>query len=215
MNKLRPVILLVGLAVMLFTAAGWFGWRLLAYDASQGSTSAGEPDERRIQVIFQSHVLGGLPVRFSPQQRVQFVTPGVEQRNVYEFHNLSDETVYFTPVHAVAPADAARHYSMSVCFCFYDQKMPPRSKAEFTIVYTLDPGLSRRTNPVIINYNLKKIDADQFRRTPSPHDEGSEIIINEELSQQIDEDYRLQPDHHSHYTPMTWQISFINKGEQG
>ena len=161
--------------VCVFAVVGWFGWSLQGNDltAAEGDLSS----ERRVQVIFQSHVVGRLPVRFSPQERVQYVTPGVEHKNVYQFQNLSDETVYFTPIHAVAPSDAARNYSMSVCFCFYDQKMPPNSTAEFTLVYQLDPTISARTNPVFINYNLKPIEASQFRLKNPEHQPGAEIEV--------------------------------------
>ena len=161
--------------VALFAVVGWFGWNL--QDSGLGQAEVNGSD-RRVQVIFQSHVVGRLPVRFSPKERIQYVTPGVEQKNVYQFQNLSDETVYFTPIHAIAPADAARNYSMSVCFCFYDQTMPPNSTAEFTLVYQLDPAISTRTNPVFINYNLKPIEAEQFRLKNPVHQPGAEIQIN-------------------------------------
>ena len=180
MNK--NVFMVAGflVVVVVFTAVGWLGWRLQGNDYAQPSSDS-DNEERRVQVVFQSHVLGGLPVRFSPNERIQYVTPGVDHKNTYLFQNLSDQTVYFTPIHSVAPADAARHYSMSVCFCFYDQKMPPHSSAEFTLVYRLDPALSVRTNPVFINYNLKRIDASQFRLDSPDHQPGSELQLRSAL----------------------------------
>lgn len=169
-------ILIACVVLVAFITAGLVGWRI----AAPPSFASQEIDgDRQVQVVFQSHVRGGLPVRFAPDERVQFVTPGVEHRNTYTFHNLSDAAVYFTPMHSVSPPDAARHYSMSVCFCFYDQKMPARSRATFTVAYTLDPALSRRTNPVHINYNLVGIDPEQFRRNPPAegHDWDSEIQV--------------------------------------
>ena len=174
MKRMTTVTLSCLAIISLFAVVGWYGWRLQdsGLEIAEGAVI---DKDRRVQVVFQSHVVGRLPVRFSPKERIQYVTPGVEQKNVYQFQNLSDETVYFTPIHAVAPADAARNYSMSVCFCFYDQQMPPNSTAEFTLVYQLDPAMSARTNPVFINYNLKPIEASQFRLKNPEHQPGAEI----------------------------------------
>lgn len=191
-----PRSLSLGLAavvLLLFSSAGVAGWFLAAPPNSNGE----HVDEtRQVQVVFQSHVRGNLPVRFAPDERIQFVTPGIEHRNTYTFQNLSDEAVYFTPMHSVSPPDAARHYSMSVCFCFYDQKMPPRSRATFTVAYTLDPALSRRTNPVHVNYNLVALDPENFRRESPTDGHGleSEIQVISMHIESIDSVSGSQPD---------------------
>ncbi|TVR10813.1 MAG: hypothetical protein EA401_12025 [Planctomycetota bacterium] len=168
--SLRPLNIFMGCAVVgLFALAGYIGWRVAEPPAHE---TADIDEQRQVQVVFQSHVRGGLPVRFAPDERVQLVTPGIEHRNTYTFENLSDKPVFFTPMHSVSPPDAARHYSMSVCFCFYDQTMPARSRATFTVAYTLNPALNHRTNPVHINYNLVGIDPEQFRRSPPNGDDG-------------------------------------------
>ncbi|TVR08960.1 MAG: hypothetical protein EA401_13360, partial [Planctomycetota bacterium] len=74
MLSTRSLIAFILLATVILGGAGVLGWRLLA---NHGLLPEDQIDEtRRVQVIFQSQVLGGLPVRFSPTERIQWVTPG-------------------------------------------------------------------------------------------------------------------------------------------
>jgi cytochrome c oxidase assembly protein subunit 11 len=118
------------------------------------AAAAGVHTGRFIKVYFEANVCDGLPVRFWPEQTSQEVEVGVDGRNVYHFHNLSDKTVRFRPVHYLTPINASTQFGMKVCFCFNDQEMAPGESKEYPVVYTFAPELDARIKTVSICYTL-------------------------------------------------------------
>jgi cytochrome c oxidase assembly protein Cox11 len=151
---------LLGFAsLVVFTLVGWVGVGLQKTHTPIVSSSF----DQGHKVIFQAAVMDELPITFEPVDGSQFLQIGEERRNVYILENKSDEVIYIRPIHSVAPADAAAHYVMTVCFCFNDQRIEPGARMEFPLVYQFTDGMDARTNPIHINYNIHRIDPNEMR----------------------------------------------------
>jgi cytochrome c oxidase assembly protein subunit 11 len=120
----------------------------------QVAAAPGTHTGRFVTVYFEANVADSLPVRFWADEPKQDVEVGVDGRNVYHFHNLSDHVVRFRPVHYVSPINASTQFGMKVCFCFNDQEMQPGETKSYPVVFTFAPALDQRIKTVSVCYTL-------------------------------------------------------------
>ncbi|HEY3296395.1 MAG TPA: cytochrome c oxidase assembly protein [bacterium] len=125
---------------------------------------------REIEVLFTGVVAGKLPVYFRPKYAIQTVKAGQRFNNEYHFVNMSDDSVYFRPVHSVLPEDAAKKFTMMKCFCFDDQALGPREEKVFPVISVISADLDSSVQQVTINYTLfekKREDMQTGRKVPN------------------------------------------------
>jgi cytochrome c oxidase assembly protein subunit 11 len=67
---------------------------------------------------------------------------------------MSDDTVYFRPVHSILPEDAAKKFTMTKCFCFDDQMMLPREEKTFPVISIISKELNDGIEQVTLHYTL-------------------------------------------------------------
>lgn len=130
---------------------------LLDADSSslRGTIVEGEPG-RPIDVYFAANVGDNLPMAFRPARAFQKTRLNVRTINDYTFVNLSNEEIYFRPVHSVSPMRAGREGTMVLekCFCFDEQKIGPGETYTLPIVYSFTENLDENTHTIQMNYTL-------------------------------------------------------------
>lgn len=134
-------------------------------DLTPGAAGTQIDKTRSIKVLFTTAVNDNLPILFESDKSLSNVNPGALDEVNYRFVNLSDDTLYFRPVHSIFPAEANKKYDMIKCFCFQDMVLQPREEVTHILVYSfhddLDPAVSR----VTMHYTL-------FKRDPTAADWG-------------------------------------------
>ena len=117
---------------------------------------------RPLKVLFTTSVNDDLPIVFEAKKHSSNIFVGENDKNIYHFVNMSDDTLYFRPVHSVFPADASKKYTMLECFCFRDMILLPREEVEIPLVYYFKPSLSEEVNRVTMHYTLFVRDKDDL-----------------------------------------------------
>jgi cytochrome c oxidase assembly protein subunit 11 len=127
-------------------------------DGKEGGTG------RMVKVLFTGIAADRLPVVFQPKQALQSVEVGARFSNEYRFVNLSDDSVFFRPVHSILPEAAAKKYTMMKCFCFNDQALGPHEAKTFPVIALLSSDLDPQVSEVTVNYTLFKKARDELER---------------------------------------------------
>lgn len=124
---------------------------------------------RPLQVYFSAAVNDTLPINFSVENSIQKTTQRGRSENLYRFVNLSSETIYFRPVHDVAPIDAGKPEILTLekCFCFDLQKIEPYQSYTLPVVYSFGDKLDPDTEIISMRYSL-------FRATKADYDAAIE-----------------------------------------
>ena len=118
--------------------------------ANVKESSGGRP----LEVLFTGVVAGKLPVYFHSKYSIVKTNVGKPFNNEYRFVNMSDDSVFFRPVHSVLPEDAAKNFTMMKCFCFNDQALAPHEEKTFPVIGLLSSDLDSTVEQVTINYTL-------------------------------------------------------------
>lgn len=110
--------------------------------------------DRQVTVLFTSVVAENAPILFKPRDSFQTIKVGETARNEYTFQNLSNDTIYFRPVHSVLPENAATKLTLSKCFCFDDQVILPHQKYTLPVLYSFKSDLDPEVENITMHYTL-------------------------------------------------------------
>lgn len=162
----------VYLGVLAFVALGMFGFAyanakyfvilcqrigLLTTAPNQIRSTIPEGEAGRpLDVYFTAHVNDNLPIAFSVKNAFQKTAIGTAAINDYTFTNLSSNTIYFRPVHDVAPMRAGDEGTLILeqCFCFTEQKILPGQKYSLPVKYTFTNKLKSDVEVINMSYTL-------------------------------------------------------------
>jgi cytochrome c oxidase assembly protein subunit 11 len=136
--------------------------------ATQEESGIDVDSTRQLKVIFTTSINDDLPIVFKSKKHESKVYVGESDKNMYHFVNMSDDTLYFRPVHSVFPAEASKKYSMIECFCFKDMMILPHEEVEVPLVYYFKPSLSDEVTRVTMHYTLFKRDRDDINLKGTP-----------------------------------------------
>lgn len=98
---------------------------------------------RRIAVHFDANVAPGLSWRFAPETPDIMVLPGETRTIFFHAENLSDHATWGQARFNVTPDQAGAWFDKISCFCFSEQTLKPHEKAEWPVVFFLDPKLDQ------------------------------------------------------------------------
>jgi cytochrome c oxidase assembly protein subunit 11 len=98
---------------------------------------------RLISVRFDANVAPGLDWRFAPEVAEIQVRPGETTTVFFKAENLSDHASEGAARFNVTPDQAGAWFDKISCFCFSEQKLGPHEKAEWPVVFFLDPKLEQ------------------------------------------------------------------------
>ena len=96
---------------------------------------------RMLRVAFDTNVGPGLPVRFEPETDAVHVRTGKATTVFFRAENLSDREITSTALFNVTPLVSGAWFDKIQCFCFSEQHLGPHEKAEWPVVFFLDPKL--------------------------------------------------------------------------
>ena len=97
--------------------------------------------DRTIVVRFDSNTAHGLPWRFEPEVSKVKIRVGEVATVYYRVENLSDQETRGLASFNVSPGQAGPYFNKLACFCFQEQTLGPHEKAEWPVVFFLDPKL--------------------------------------------------------------------------
>jgi len=188
LNKRRRNIaatLLVGSAVMLalsfasvplyraFCAATGFGGR-----TQVAKTGAATRGERTLTVRFDANVARDLPWSFEPEVRKITLRTGETTTVFYKVVNLSDRETRGSAAYNVSPEQAGAYFDKLACFCFSEQVLGPHEKAEWPVVFYLDPALEgdeamRKVEEITLSYSFFAVKGAPAPKTSRAPDDKS------------------------------------------
>ncbi|MBL8530551.1 MAG: cytochrome c oxidase assembly protein [Hyphomonadaceae bacterium] len=124
--------------------------------------------DRTMNVRFDSNVAPGLPVEFTPEQRVQTLRIGETGLAFYRVRNTSDQPVTAMATFNVTPHTAGQYFAKLECFCFTDQTLQPGQEADLPVVYFVDPELvsdleTRDITTITLSYTFFRSQRQQAR----------------------------------------------------
>jgi cytochrome c oxidase assembly protein subunit 11 len=113
-------------------------------------------DGRPLDVYFDAAVNDNLPLSFRAKESYQRIKQGGRAMNEYTFVNLSQKTIYFRPVHDIAPTEAGAKdiLVLEKCFCFDEQKIEPGQQYTLPVVYSFGEKLSADVRVINMRYSL-------------------------------------------------------------
>lgn len=135
----------IGMIGLTYAAVPFFTLfcRATGYEGTPQRVAADDTREghRMLRVAFDTNVGGGLPVSFEPESEAVHVRTGKATTVFFRAENLSDRAIAATAVFNVTPAVSGAWFDKIQCFCFSEQHLGPHEKAEWPVVFFLDPKL--------------------------------------------------------------------------
>lgn len=113
-----------------------------------------KPSDRKVTVLFTGVVAGDMPIAFKADKAFEEIKLGEQSKTSYHFVNLSDDTIYFRPVHSVLPENAATKLTLTKCFCFDDQIILPGQSYTLPVVFSFSPDLDPTVERITFHYTL-------------------------------------------------------------
>ena len=173
--KKNTKMLLILLAVMVgMFAFGYANVPLFKMFCSAVGINVEQPDEmaakaaveasgdvdttREVKVLFTTTVSDNLPIVFESDKSRGSMHPGGMDEVHYRFVNLSNDTLYFRPVHSVYPAEANDKYTMIKCFCFKDMILAPHEEVVHPLLFSIHKDLDPSITRITMHYTLFKRD---------------------------------------------------------
>ncbi|WP_113370390.1 cytochrome c oxidase assembly protein [Rhizobium sp. SYY.PMSO] len=107
--------------------------------------------DKSIQVSFDANVAPGLPWDFKPLQKT--VSPKIGETVEVKFmiENKSDKMERGQAMFNVTPLEAGVYFNKVQCFCFNETDLAPREKREMSVVFYVDPEITKAVETKTIN----------------------------------------------------------------
>lgn len=120
---------------------------------------------RDITVQFTSVRNEELPWVFRPETKVIHIHPGEYKRTSYFAENISGHTMTVQAIPSVVPAEAAKYFRKTECFCFNKQTLASGTKLDMPLLFHVDVDLPKEIESITLSYTL--FDAGKFVKQPS------------------------------------------------
>jgi cytochrome c oxidase assembly protein subunit 11 len=98
---------------------------------------------RTVKVRFDANVAGGLPWAFEPERNSIEVRIGDVVTVNYRVANQSARDTTAIASYNVSPPTAGAYFSKINCFCFNEQRLMAGEKRDLTVVFFVDPALTK------------------------------------------------------------------------
>ena len=100
-----------------------------------------QASERVITIRFTAETHPDLPWTFGPVEHEIRVKVGEQKLAFYAAENKSDEPVTGMAVFNVSPLKAGQYFDKIACFCFDEQTLAPRQRADMPVSFFVDPKI--------------------------------------------------------------------------
>jgi cytochrome c oxidase assembly protein subunit 11 len=167
------VALMIGAS---YAAVPFYNWfcRTTGYG---GTTQVSEkaPDQvlgRTLAIRFDSNVAPGLPWKFEPEENEIKVRIGEVTTAHYKVTNMAAREITAQAGYNVSPPQVGGYFNKINCFCFTQQTMKPGETREMTVVFYVDPSITKDSdqdnlNTITLSYT--------FYRIPNPEKPVAEV----------------------------------------
>lgn len=116
------------------------------------------PDTSRlIRVEFMAHKYHDIPWSFVPAQSYMEVHPGQVIQTAYLAKNLSRQDIVGQAVPSVSPGLGATYFNKIECFCFSQQPLQAKGKAEMPLIFYIEPDIPDTIHTLTLSYTLYDI----------------------------------------------------------
>ena len=106
---------------------------------------------RTIKVRFDSNVAPGLPWKFAPEQNEITLRIGEVATVHYKVINEAARTITAQASYNVSPPTVGAYFNKINCFCFTQQTMKPGETREMTVVFYVDPSITKDRDQDVLN----------------------------------------------------------------
>ena len=107
--------------------------------------------DKPIQVSFDANVAPGLPWDFKPLQKSVSPKIGETVEVKFEIENKSDKPERGQAIFNVTPLEAGVYFNKVQCFCFNETDLAPGEKREMSVVFYVDPEITKAVETKTIN----------------------------------------------------------------
>jgi len=106
---------------------------------------------REITIRFDSNVTPGLPWKFTPEQNSIKLRIGEVATVHYKVINEAARTITAQASYNVTPTTVGAYFDKINCFCFTEQTMKPGETREMTVVFYVDPAITKDSDQDTLN----------------------------------------------------------------
>jgi len=126
-----------------------------------------------ITIRFYATVDPETPISVRPLEVAKRAKRDVPGRVMYEFRNLTKETINIRATHKISPESADASFRKLVCFCFENQTLGPGERRELPVVYIINPELKQEIDTIKLDYVVYRlVDSNDISKadslTPKP-----------------------------------------------
>ncbi|ASW05776.1 MULTISPECIES: cytochrome c oxidase assembly protein [unclassified Rhizobium] len=107
--------------------------------------------DKQIQVSFDANVAPGLPWDFKPLQKSVSPKIGETVEVKFQIENKSDKMERGQAIFNVTPLEAGVYFNKVQCFCFNETDLAPGEKREMSVVFYVDPEITKAVETKTIN----------------------------------------------------------------
>ena len=107
--------------------------------------------DKKIQVSFDANVAPGLPWDFKPLQKSVSPKVGETVEVKFQIENKSDKAERGQAIFNVTPLEAGVYFNKVQCFCFNETDLAPGEKREMSVVFYVDPEITKAVETKTIN----------------------------------------------------------------
>jgi cytochrome c oxidase assembly protein subunit 11 len=113
--------------------------------------------ERTIEVRFDTNVAPGLPLLFTPDERIKTLRIGETGLAFFKVTNPTDRPVNAVATYNVTPELTGLYFKKLECFCFQQRAFAPGETIELPVVFFVDPEIvnnrdTARTSQITLSY---------------------------------------------------------------
>jgi cytochrome c oxidase assembly protein subunit 11 len=142
--------------ILSFVAGGMLGlafasvplYRLFCQATGFGGTTkrAAAPSpggrDRQVTVRFNADIDKKLPWQFKPKQLQIKINVGENALAFYEAYNQANEPITGMAIYNVTPDKAGKYFTKVACFCFDEQRLTSRQRADMPVLFYIDPAFA-------------------------------------------------------------------------
>jgi cytochrome c oxidase assembly protein subunit 11 len=113
--------------------------------------------DRTIEVRFDTNVAPGLPLLFTPDERIKTLRIGETGLAFFKVTNPTDKPVTAVATYNVTPELTGLYFKKLECFCFEQRAFAPGETIELPVVFFVDPEIvtnrdTRNTGQITLSY---------------------------------------------------------------
>jgi cytochrome c oxidase assembly protein subunit 11 len=135
---------------------------------------------RELTVRFDSNVMPGLPWKFEPEQNEIKVRIGEVATVHYKVINETAREISAQASYNVTPPQIGAYFNKINCFCFTEQRLKAGETREMTVVFYVDPGITKDRdqndlNTITLSYTFYRLPEPERPVAETPGNNSSKL----------------------------------------